>query len=230
MKVLAPNHPIIKGIPLDDQGRIKIFRDPYPEETLHQPPGSSKSNYEISWTAVDISPGKSIPAPDLTILGVMDSNTNQAVFAVMDAGGSFGPGWTSNDTNSPWFGYATAPSRLVHFFVNEGGNGSSRRAFNALTVWGRILFVRACKWAMSEDLAPYQSFNIIDLGLIAPGQLRIRWQGSLQNNYRIDGTTDFVNWQPIVDSIPGGTSGIVSRTLNIASAPTAVFMRVAALP
>ena len=82
MKVWAPNHPIMQGIPLDSQNRVKIFRDPYPEETLHNAPGG-KSNYEISWTAVDTSATASVPAPGLSILGTLDDpNTNQAVFSV----------------------------------------------------------------------------------------------------------------------------------------------------
>ena len=42
IKVLAPNHPIMQGIPLDEQGRVKIFRDPYPQETLRNTPGGNK--------------------------------------------------------------------------------------------------------------------------------------------------------------------------------------------
>ena len=37
MKVLLPNHPIMQGIPLDAQNRVKIWRDPYPEENAHVP-------------------------------------------------------------------------------------------------------------------------------------------------------------------------------------------------
>jgi hypothetical protein len=48
MKVIAPDHPIMKGIPLDAQGRVKIFRDPYPEEMAHKPEGG-KNNYEYRW-------------------------------------------------------------------------------------------------------------------------------------------------------------------------------------
>ena len=35
MKVLLPNHPIMQGIPLDAQNRVKIWRDPYPDENAH---------------------------------------------------------------------------------------------------------------------------------------------------------------------------------------------------
>jgi hypothetical protein len=128
-------------------------------------------------------------------------------------------------TSIDWFSNPSDPQNYYN-----GGGGPSSTTSNALTVWGRILFVRSCKWAMGETLPAYQSFNIIDLGLVGPNQLRLRWQGALENNYRIDGSTDFVNWQPIVDSIPGGTTGIVTRTLDISAAPQAVFMRVAALP
>jgi hypothetical protein len=116
-------------------------------------------------------------------------------------------------------------------FVNEQGGNQSRRCFNALTVWGRILFLRACKWAMEEDLAPFQGLGIVDFSLVSPSTIRLGWTGSIHNNYRIDGTTDFAKWVPIIDSITNNGDGArVTRTLSIASAPQAVFMRVAALP
>jgi hypothetical protein len=223
MKVWATNHAIMQGIPLDAQNRVKIFRDPYPEETLHNAVGG-KSNYEISWTAVDTSAGASVAAPGLTVIGTLDDPyTNQVVFAVIDSGGGLSP--DTSDPSSPWSGYTTSPSRLVQFFVNEGGSGNSRRAFNALTAWGRILFVRTCKWAMGETLAPYQGFKIIDLGQISPGRIKLTWQDPLQHNYRLEGTTDFIHWLPIVDSITNQ-----SRTLDVSGAPAQLFMRVAALP
>jgi len=223
MKVWATNHPIMQGIPLDSQNRVKIFRDPYPEETLHNTIGG-KSNYEISWTAVDTSVGASVAAPGITVIGTLDEpNTNQVVFAVMESGGSLSA--DTSDPSSPWSGYKTAPSRLVQFFVNEGGSGNSRRAFNALTAWGRIIFMRTCKWAMGETLAPYQGFKIIDLGQIGTGRLKLTWQDPLRHNYRIDATTDFIHWLPIVDSITNQT-----RTLDVSGAPEALFMRIAALP
>ena len=40
MKVLDPNHPIMAGIPLDAQGRVKIFREPYPNEEKNVPAGA----------------------------------------------------------------------------------------------------------------------------------------------------------------------------------------------
>src|ERR1019366_2612396 len=58
MKVLVPSHPIMQGIPLDAQGRVRIFRDPYPEENAHVLTPGGVPNYVPSWTAVDIGSGK----------------------------------------------------------------------------------------------------------------------------------------------------------------------------
>ena len=51
---------------------------------------------------------------------------------------------------------------MVHFFVNEQGSGNSRRCFNALSVWGRMIFLRACQWAMNEPLQPYSGVGIVE--------------------------------------------------------------------
>jgi hypothetical protein len=229
MKVVNTNHPIMKGIPLDAQGRVKIFRDPYPNENAHVLTPGGLPNYQISWTCAATNSGASVPAPGLNVLGVLANDNNQVVFAVIDRGGVLAD--TTQDPLSPWYGYTTAPARMVHFFVNEQGSSNSRRCFNALTVWGRILFLRACKWAMEENLPPFQGLGLIDISLLGPSTIRLGWSGSSDNNYRIDGTTDFLNWVPIVDSITNNGQGArVTRTLNIASAPRAVFMRIAALP
>lgn len=224
MKVVAPEHPIMKGIPLDSEGRVKIFREPYPEETLFNAQGG-KSNYEISWTAVDCSENKSVAAPGLTILGVLASNPNQSVFAVADAGAQLGD---TSDPDSPWYGVTAAPSRLVHLFVNEGGSGNSRRAFNALTVWGRLIFLRTCKWAMGEELLPYESIRINDV--TAEGnKVSLSWPGSVQNNYQLYASTDAQTWEPVGNDIIG-QAGAIRRTLDISAGPQAVFLQVAALP
>ncbi len=229
LRVLNPTHPIMQGIPLDAQGRVKIFRDPYPDENGHVLTPGGLSNYQISWCCANIASGQSVPAPGLNIIGVLDSDTNQVVLAVIERGGGLGD--TTQDPLNPWSNYTSAPSRLVHMFVNEQGGNNTRRCFNALTVWGRILFVRACQWAMEEDLAPFQGLGLIDVSLVSPSTIRLGWTGSIHNNYRIDATTDFARWVPIVDSIPNNGEGVrVTRTLNIASAPQAVFMRVASLP
>jgi hypothetical protein len=210
---------------------VKIFRSPYPEENLHSA-APAKPNYEISWTAVDCSSGKSVPAPGLQIIGALDSNTNQIVFAVMDKGGQLGD---TSDFSSQWCGQTTAPARLVHFFVNEGGSGNTRRAFNALTDIGRVIFIRTCKWAMGETLEPYKGLGIIDVSLVNPQRLKLSWQGTADKNYKIlatddlQGMGDFSNWQTIVQDIPG-TNGLVSRTLSVAGARQYAFLRIAPMP
>lgn len=77
---------------------------------------------------------------------------------------------------------------------------------------------------------PYQGLGIIDIGQVGTSQIKLSWQGAPDKNYRIDGTIDFSNWQPVVDSILGGTNGIVSRTLDVSAGPKAAFLRVAAVP
>jgi hypothetical protein len=231
MRVLNPTHPIMQGIPLDAQGRVQIWRKPYPDENAHVLTPGGLPNYQISWCCANVASGQSIPAPGLNIIGVLDTTTNQVVFAVMERGGGLGD--TTQDSLNPWFNYTVAPSRLVHMFVNEQGGNQVRRCFNALTVWGRIIFVRACKWAMEENLPPFQGLGVIDVSLVSPSTLRLGWTGSIHNNYRIDGTASVVNpnWVPISDSIVNNGDGVrVTRTLNIASAPQAVYMRIAMLP
>lgn len=229
MRIVNTNHPIVQGIPLDAQGRVKIFRDPYPDENAHVLTPGGLSNYQISWCCANVGSGQSIPAPGLDIIGVLDTQTNQVVLAAMERGGQLGD--TTQDPLNPWYNYTTAPSRLVHMFVNEQGGNQSRRCFNALTIWGRVLFLRACKWAMEEDLQPFKGLGFVDVSLVGPSTIRLGWNGSIHNNYRIDGTTDFASWVPIVDSITNNGDNVrVTRTLNMAAAPQAVFMRIAALP
>jgi hypothetical protein len=231
MRVLNPTHPIMQGIPLDAQNRVQIWRKPYPDENAHVLTPGGLPNYQISWCCANVASGQSIPAPGLNIIGVLDTATNQVVLAVIERGGGLGD--MTQDALNPWFNYTVAPSRIVHMFVNEQGGNFTRRCFNCLTVWGRILFVRACQWAMEENLQPFQGLGVIDVGLVSPSTVRLGWTGSIHHNYRIDGTASLINpsWTPIVDSIVNNGDGVrVTRTLNMASAPQAVFMRVAQLP
>jgi hypothetical protein len=245
MKVLLPDHPIMKGIPLttcpiDTNNRVylKIIRDAYPNENAHLLPpiadaniSGSHPNYDVSTCYMDINAGSSAPAPGLQILGVLASHTNYAIFAVMERGGRLAD--TTQDSLSPWFNYTTAPARLVHFFVNEQGSHRSRRNFNALSVWGRTLFVRACQWAMEEDLQPYQSLGIIDVSMVGPSTIQLGWTGSKNYNYRIYGASSLAtpNWVPIVDSIVNkGEGARITRKLNIAGATQTAFLRVAPMP
>ena len=69
MKVVNPSHPIMQGIPLDPNGRVQIWRDPYPQEDAHVLSPGGLPNYQISWTCADISSGASVPAPGLNTSG-----------------------------------------------------------------------------------------------------------------------------------------------------------------
>lgn len=220
MKVLIPNHPILQGIPLDAQGRVKIFRDRYPEENAHVPTGG-KINFEYRWCSIPASNA----APGTVVLGVLDGMETHSVFAVNDVGGQLA--FNAN------LGYAaTNDARLVHIFCNEDGSGGSRRVFDALTDIGKVIFVRAIKWAIGENLQPYQGLGLIDISLAAPNQVKLSWQASALKNYKIQATTnlfganDPFNWQTVSQDIPG-TNGVITRRLNIANGPQYAFLRVA---
>jgi len=223
MKIVNTNHPITKGIPLDAQGRVKIFRDPYPEENAHVPP-AGKLNYEYRWCSIPASNA----APGTTVLGVLDGNETIAVFAVAETNGLLA-------FNSA-LGYApTNDARLVHLFTNEQGSGGPRRVFLALTDIGRVLFVRAAKWAIGEDLPPYQPLGLIQVSLVNQTQIQLAWQGSATKNYKILGSpelvgaTNLASWQTIVQDIPG-TNGTTSVKLDISRGPKYAFLRVAPMP
>jgi hypothetical protein len=117
-------------------------------------------------------------------------------------------------------------------FVNEQGSGGSRRIFNALTDLGRIIFVRAAKWAMGETLEPYQGLGLIEVSLTGPKQIQLSWQGRADRNYKILGirdllqANDITKWQTVVQDIPGA-NGLVSRKLDISAGPQYAFLRVA---
>lgn len=216
MKVTAAGkaHPILQGIPLDSQDRIKIFRDPYPEENAHIPTGGKK-NYQYSWTAIDAIGATNT---DTKVLGLLDSNTNKSVFGVIDIGGKLSNGSTAN-------------SRLVHWLVNEDGSGGARRMFNALTDIGRVIFLRTVKWAVGETLTPYKTFKIIDVTPAGTAAIKIRWEGSATKNYALLASDDIINpkWQTVVEDIHG-MDGVVTRTFNIAAGPQTLFMKVRSLP
>jgi hypothetical protein len=219
MTVLAPNHPIMAGIPLDSQGRVKIIRDPYPEEGAHLAPSAyGLANYEYDIPGIPVADA----APGTTVLGVLDNNPSISIFAVVDVGGTLSNG-------------AMSTERLVHFFVNEDGGNSPRRCFNTLTDLGRVIFVRAAKWAMGETLAPYKPLGIIDVSQVGQSKIKVSWQGSADKNYKILGTTDplgpadFSNWQTVSQDI-AGTNGIIARTLDISQGPQVAFLRVQPVP
>lgn len=224
MKVLLPNHPIMQGIPLDAQGRVKLFRDAYPEENAHIPVGgnlnvvASRYNVTIQWVTN--------AAPGTQIIGVRDNNQERACFAVMDVGGAYA------DPNF-WTGYAS--NRLVHLFINENGSGNARRAFTWLTDIGRVIFVRAAKWAMGETLTPYQHLGLIRVSQVGNQQIKLAWDGTATKNYKILGTqnllgpADFSNWQTVAQDI-AGVNGEVSATFDVSGAKQYAFLRVMPVP
>lgn len=240
MKVLLPNHPIMQGIPLDAQGMVKIFRDPYPEEGgipggvgpvgAHTPPGGKK-NYEYAWTAINAS----LAAPGTMVIGVLPPPFDgRACFATADVGAQLADIATT-DPAHPWltfYGDSIAHQRLVHWFINDQGSGGSRRCFEALTDIGRVIFIRTVKWALGETLTPYVPLNI-NVSQLSPTSLQLSWNASADKNYKILGsanvTTPLFNWETLKQDIPG-VNGTIQKTLNIAAAPPAAFFRVAAVP
>jgi len=215
MKVLLPDHPILKGIPMDSQSRIKIWREPYPEEEAHVPP-AGRRNFEFRWCTQAVADA----AEGVSVLGVLDGAEDRSVFAVADVGANLANG-------------TAATSRLVHMFMNENGSGGSRRVFYALTDVGRQIFVRAAKWAMGETLEPVQPFRIIDVTPAGGGRIKLSWDGVALKNYRILASTDLGSptalWQTFVDDIPGA-NGVLSRTLDISAGPPGLFMQIKSLP
>ncbi|MBI2927632.1 MAG: hypothetical protein HYY24_18200 [Verrucomicrobia bacterium] len=211
MKVIAPDHPIMAGIPLDGEGRVKIFREAYPEEESHVPTGGKK-NFEYRWCTQNLAAA----APGTTVLGVLDGTTDRACLAVVDKGGIL-----ANDL--------AATARMVHMFTNEQGSGGARRVFLAVTELGQLIFVRAAKWAMGEELPPVKSFRILEVKPAGAQNITLSWEGSARHNYRIQGSTVFSDWQTVVDDIVG-SDGVLSRTLDIAAAPSTLFLRVGATP
>lgn len=230
MKVTAAGkaHPILQGIPLDAQDRVKIWRDPYPEENAHVPAGG-KPNWRYSWLRVNLGAPTIVPA-GTTVLGLQASDVNYAVFAVTTNGGPIAP---IGDGRHPWFGRTTAPSHLVHFFCNERGSGDSRRAFNNLTDIGKVIFIRTCKWAMGETLPPYQGLGLIRVSKLNGSQIQLEWTGTATKNYKILGTTDLFSkpwyWQTVAEDIKG-LDGTVTAKLDFSAAPQYAFLRVTPVP
>ena len=211
MKVLAPDHPIMAGIPLDAQGRIKIFREPYPDEESHVPTGG-KRNFEYRWcTQV-----KADAAAGTTVLGVLDGAEDRVCFAVAEKGGMLANG-------------QAASARLVQLFANEQGSGGSRRVFLALTEAGQLLFVRAAKWAMGEEVPRYKSIRISEVKPAGLQGVKLSWESSAKQNYKIQASIDLGVWQTVVEDVPG-SDGVLSRTLEIGAAPQTMFLRIAAVP
>jgi hypothetical protein len=224
MKLTAAGkaHPIMAGIPLDAQDRVKIYRDRYPEENAHVPAGG-KANYQFYIPFVNVTVS-TVPS-GTTVLGVRDVNNDQACFSVADIGGLDSQGNANTQ-------------RKVHIFINEGGSGDSRRVFNALSDIGRVIFLRACKWAMGETLTPYVPLGLIQTTLVSPNKIKLEWTGAATKNYKVLGTanllgaSDFSNWQTVVQDIAGVDPGVgpTSVKLDISNGPQYAFLRVTPVP
>lgn len=211
LKVLVPDHPIFKGLPLDAQGRIKIFREPYPAEESKVPTGGKK-NFEYRWCTQAVADA----AAGTTVLAVLEGAEDRACLAVVEKGGML--------ANSE-----AASARMVHMFVNENGSGGSRRVFLALTGWGRLVFLRAAKWALGETIEPYQPLKILEVKPAGAQQVNLSWAGSARSAYRIHASADLANWQTVVEDVLG-VDGVVTSRLDMSGAPNPVFLRVSAIP
>jgi hypothetical protein len=239
MKVLLPNHPIMQGIPLDAQGMVKIFRDPYPEEGgipggagpvgAHTPAGG-KRNYEYAWTTINASQA----APGTQVIGVLGGYPERACFAVADIGAQLDD-YTSIDPSHPWsiaFADNKAHQRLVHFWINDQGSGGSRRCFNSLTDIGRVIFIRTVKWALGETLEPYQGLGLIRVSKVGAQQIQLEWEGVPAKHYKILGTrnltgpSDRSNWQTVAQDI-AVNNGVASVKFDVSGAVQYAFLRVA---
>ena len=227
MVVVNTTHPIMQGIPRDAQGRVKIWRDPYPEENAHLPVGGFE-NYQYRWCAIPASNA----APGTVVLGEIEGiaggKDHMAVFSVADVDAILA--FNAN------LGYApTNDARLVHIFVNDTGSNNPRRIFNSLTDLGRVLFVRAAKWAMGETLEPYQPLGLIQTTMVTPSKLQLAWNGSAAKNYKVlaigdlASANDITKWQTVVQDIPGA-NGTVSVKLDISNGPQYAFLRVQPVP
>ena len=211
MKVLNPNHPILQGIPLDQAGCVKIFRDAYPRENQNVPPAGF-ANYEYRWCTQ----ATAAAASGTLVLGALATDTSRSCLAVVESGGALANG-------------SAASARLVHMFVNENGSNGSRRAFLALTHLGQVIFLRAAQWAMGETLTPYDSIGVADLQPAGSRKVSLSWHGSLDFNYSIQTSTDLTNWQTIVEDI-AGIEGTLSRTVSFAPAVEKAFLRLERKP
>jgi len=220
MLVLHPEHPIMQGIPLDALGRVKVIRDPYPEENAHVPP-TGHPNWEYDYPIQLVANA----APATTVLGVVANHPDHACFAVADVGGLLSNGQANT-------------ARLVHYFVCEGGSSDTRRCFNALSDLGRVIFVRAAKWAMGETLQPYKSLGKIDVSVVGSQMIKLSWQGSADKSYKILGTAnpggpaDFSNWETVAQDIAGtnAVGGVISCRLDMSAAAQVAFFRVTQVP
>jgi hypothetical protein len=225
MKVTAAGklHPIMQGIPLDANDCVKIYRDPYPEEFTRTPAGGNPLwQWDIPFQFV------ANAAPATTVLGLEGGDNTKSIFAVVDVTNGVG-GLLSNNQ--------AATVRLVHFFVCEGGQDSYRRCFNSLSDIGRVIFVRAAKWAIGETLTPYVPLGAIKVSQVGSQQIQLSWTGSSTKNYKVLGTSNilgpanFYNWQTVAQDIVGADGAYATSVkLDMSRVAQVAFLRVTPVP
>ena len=212
-------HPIFQGIPLDAQDRVKMVRAPYPEEDLHHPPSAvdGKANFEFYWLNTSAP-----PAPGTEVLAVMSQDTNRSCFAVVEVGGVL----ADSSVNG---------RRLVHVPWTEQSTSRSRRTFNSMSDIGKVIFLRAAKWAMGETLTPYVPLGVIQTSQVSPTKIKLEWTGDTTKNYKVLGTANISTpanqWQTVVQDIPG-VAGVYATSvkLDISNGPQYAFFRVTPVP
>lgn len=212
-------HPIFQGIPLDAQDRVLMVRAPYPEEELHRPPDAvgGKPNFEYYWLFTTAP-----PATGTEILAVMSDNTNASCLAVADVGAVLADASVNG-------------RRLVHLPWTTESTSKSRRTFNSMSDIGKVITLRAAKWAMGETLAPYVPLGVIKTTQVSPTKIELKWTGSTEKNYKVLGTADLSappsTWETVVQDIPG-VAGVdaTSVKLDISNGPQYAFFRVMPVP
>lgn len=213
-------HPIMQGIPFDASDRVKMVRDKYPGEDNTALFGG-KPNYEFWW----VTAGSSTPAGGTEVLATSSSFPTEPCFSVMEVGGALAAGAPT----------ATTGRRLVHLPFGEQSTSKSRRTFNALSDIGKVIFLRAAKWAMGETLTPYVPLGVIKTTLVSPNKIELKWTGSTAKNYKVLGTANLnapsSTWETVAQDIPG-VAGVdaTSVKLDISNGPQYAFFRVTPVP
>ena len=169
-------------------------------------------------------------APCTTVLGLLGSDDTKSIFAVADPVGcspSTQTWATRKRIRTAWS--TTSSARAV--------GDSYRRVFNSLSDIGRVIFVRAAKWAMGETLTPYVPLGIIKVSsgwqsadpALLDRQFDQELQGSRHGN--LLGPADFSNWQTVAQDIAGADGAYgTSVKLDISRAAQVAFLRVTPVP
>jgi len=173
MKVLAPNHPIMQAFRSIHRARASKSSAMHMQRRMRT---CRKAATPITATATPSSGLAMRPRPQPSWAYWTPTPSARASRSPMLAG---------NCQTA-----ARRDARRVHFFVCEGGGGETRRCFNALSDLGRVIFVRAAKWAMGESLEPYRSVGIIDVTQVSPARIKVSWSATADKSYKLLGTAN----------------------------------------